>query len=132
MTLALSGAIIMIQFDWSKIRKDSGGTDKGVILAISALTYPTAMPSQRQLWDNPKFYKDYYGISFLLNPEELLSKKYELPNNVLVEYIALASYRSLADYYLTGNKALDIRVAPFIPKNNQLLTINNAVHFKYE
>jgi len=69
----------------------------------------------------------------LVEPEKLLIKKYELPVKEIVEYIALASRRSLAEYLLTKETTLDIRLAPFIPEKNQLLTITNtAVHFMYE
>ena len=126
-------AILMIQFDWSRVKKLSEGNSTEIIKIMSAITWPTGMPTRQQKRLNPYYWKDFDGLSFLLEPEKLLTKKYELPVKEIVEYIALASRRSLAEYLLTKETTLDIRLAPFIPEKNQLLTITNtAVHFMYE
>jgi len=126
-------AILMIQFDWKRVKRLAKGDNIEIIKIMSAITWPEVAPTKQQKRLNPYYWKDYDGISFLVEPEKLLIKKYELPVKQIVEYIALASRRSLAEYLLTGDTTLDIRLAPFIPEVNQLLTItNNIVHFKYE
>lgn len=131
--MARRHAILMIQFDWQRVKRLANGSNIELIKVMSAITWPEAAPTRQQKRLNPYYWKDYEGISFLVEPEKLLIKKYELPVKDIVEYIALASKRSLAEYLLTGDTTLDIRLAPFIPETNQLLTIsNNAVHFKYE
>lgn len=123
----------MIQYDWERVKAQAKGKARNVILIMSAITWPSGMPTKQQKRNNPYYWKDFDGMSFLLEPEKLLVKKYELPIKDIVEYIALASRRSLAEYLLRGAKSLDIRLAPYVPSNNQLLTIiNNEVQFKYE
>ena len=123
----------MIQFDWKRVKKLANGNNIEIIKIMSSITWSEAAPTKQQRRLNPYYWKDFNGISFLAEPEKLLIKKYELPVRDIVEYIALASRRSLAEYLLTGDTTLDIRLAPFIPEQNQLLTItNNIVHFKYE
>jgi len=123
----------MIQYDWNRVKKQADNKSKNIILIISAITWPTNMPSIAQKRINPFLNKDFFGDSFLLYPEKLLEHKYVIPNKEIVEYIALASRRSIAEYSWNGTKTLDIRLAPFIPENNRLITIENStVHFKYE
>lgn len=123
----------MIQFNWSRVKKLSAGSNTEIIKIMSAITWPTNIPTRQQKRLNPYYWKDFEGLSFLLEPEKLLTKKYEIPVKEIVEYIALASRRSLAEYLLTKDTTLDIRLAPFIPEKNQLLTITKTtVQFKYE
>lgn len=123
----------MIQYDWDRVKAQAAGSSRNIILIMSAITWPQTLPTRDLKRINPYYWKDFSGLCFLANPERLLTKKYDYPVRDIVEYIALASRRSLADYLLTGNKKLDLRLAPFVPSNNQLLTItNNEVQFKYE
>ncbi|NDD82986.1 hypothetical protein EBZ38_01705 [bacterium] len=123
----------MILFDWEKIRSDSKGKIGAIIQIISAITWPEVLPTKRQLIVNKFYGKDFSGNSFLLNPESLLNKKYELKAKDIVEYIMLASKRSYADYLITGNRTLNVRLLPYVIASNELITIkNNEIYFKYE
>jgi len=123
----------MILFDWEKIRSDSKGKIGTIIQIISAITWPEVLPTKRQLIVNKFYGKDFSGNSFLLNPESLLNKKYELKAKDIVEYIMLASKRSYADYLITGNRTLNVRLLPYVIASNELITIkNNEIYFKYE
>jgi|LakMenEpi03Aug12_release.lakeMendotaPanAssembly.Ray.scaffolds.fasta_scaffold45813_5 hypothetical protein len=123
----------MILFDWEKVRTQSNGKISAVIQIISAITWPEVLPTRRQIMVNKFYGKDFSGNSFLLNPEDLLNKKYELKPKDIVEYIMLASKRCYADYLITAKTTLDARLVPYTVSGNELLTIaNNEIYFKYE
>jgi len=126
----------MITFSWKKIFKLSGQNPSECIRIISMLTYKT-VPVNR--YDPLYKYRgeNFYGLSFLLNPEELLYNAKKSTNKQVVAYIGLASLRSLAEYLLTGDKTLDLFHVPeglqHYLKNNRLLNVKDGrVHFLYE
>lgn len=122
----------MILFDWNKVKSRARGSKKDTILIISSITWPYTLPTKRQRRLNRFYDEEFQGISFLLNAEELLESR-NLSNYKIVEYITLAARRSLADYLYCKEKTLDCRLAPFLPTNNELLTIkNDKIHFAFE
>lgn len=122
----------MILFDWKKVKRRAKGSKKDIILIISSITWPYILPTKRQLKINKFYNQEFTGISFLLNPEELLDSR-NLQNYEVVEYITLAARRSLAEYWYSRDKTLDCRLAPFVPTNNKLLTVkDNKIHFAFE
>jgi len=126
----------MITFNWKKIFKASNQKPSECIRIISMLTYKN-IPANR--YDPLYKYRVYNfsGISFLINPEELLYNAGKFTNKQVIAYISLASLRSLAEYLLTGEKTLDLFHVPEglqqYLKNNRLLNVKDGrVHFLYE
>lgn len=121
----------MILFDWGKVKRHAKDK-KDVILIISSLTWPYILPTKRQRKLNKFYDMQFDGDSFLINPDLLLQER-SLSNYKIVEYITLASRRSYPEYLYSRKKTLDCRLAPFIPTDNELLTIkNNQIYFAFE
>ena len=120
----------MIQYNWDRITRQAKGLDLEILHIMDSIVWGNTKTNRHTV----HFWKDYLGMSFLLEPELLLTKSYTASSREIVEYIELASYRSLAEYLLTGKTTLDFRVIPDSRIiTNQLLTIkNNEVLFKYE
>lgn len=132
MTLCLEIAIIL--FDWKKIYRFSKGQPSRVILALRALTGETPIHNYDPLYF--AYIKDFTGKSFLVNPERLIEESFFYKAKEIAEYIALASFRSYADYTMTNNKTLDLLHVPVrqeLITNNRLLSIEDGkVLFKFE
>lgn len=119
----------MLLYSWSKIIHRANTMDE-VILIFRTLAWPTTLPSNRHR--SKKFHdKNYDGFNFLLNPKAILNKP-NIDSRVIVEYLYYASQRNLAEYLISGNKDLDIRLVTNKP-NNPLLTMDNdKISFAYE
>jgi hypothetical protein len=121
----------MILFDWKKA-KQKARNNKDIILIISAITWPNALPSRKARSVNRFFDYQFPGMSFLIDPESLLQER-ALKNSEIVEYITLAARRPLSEYLYSGKTSLDCRLAPFIPTDNKLLTTKNSqIYFAFE
>jgi len=85
-----------------------------------------------------KYYdRDLKGSSFLAHDDVLMFNRYKHTNTDIAQYAALASLRSLADYYAFGTTTLDLFHVPIDKSlfiDNSLLHIdeNNVLHFLYE
>lgn len=84
-----------------------------------------------------RFYgKDFKGQDFLLNPYDLLEVRHRYKDKELVEYIALAARRPLADYLANGVRTLPLIHSPINKdrlKHNRLLRIeDDQIIFIYE
>lgn len=119
---------IMIRFSWQKVRQKSK-TNRQIIEKIEYLTWPDNY--RRIRTDTPEL---FWGESFIINPEPfLIESKGRFPAKYLVEYIYIASLRSLADYQMYGRKTLDSRLLLIDVSHNSLIKIeNNTVILKYE
>jgi len=121
----------MILYSWSKVlAKAKTMTD--VIIIMHGITWPQSLHYKHHK-NLRKFHGvDFTGHCFILNPEQLLNNPSTAKEDV-IEYISLASKRSLANYLLTGEITLDSRLAKSPPAKNKLLTINeNNISFAYE
>ncbi len=120
----------MIQYNWGRVKRQAKGSDKEILHIMDSIVWGNTRTNRHTVHK----WKDYLGLSFLLEPELLLTKSYTASDREIVEYIELASYRPLAEYLLTGKTTLDFRTIPDSRNiTNQLLTIeNNEVRFKYE
>lgn len=80
--------------------------------------------------------KDYSGDSFIAHPEVLLYNLDKYTKIEVGQYLALASLRSLAAYYATGDTTLDLfhnSIDRSLFINNRLLSIEGDIMtFKYE
>lgn len=120
----------MVLFSWDKVRKHSRGSNNNLLKIMFAITWPDILPSKVQRKNNNYYDIDFYGHSFLKNPEDLLVRR-DLPPKALVEYIMLAARRNYADFMITGDSTLDSRLVE--PTKNELLTtIDSKIHFAYE
>ena len=126
----------MFLFSWKKIYKNSGGSVDAIYLIFKMLVRGE-VPKNKY---DPiyKYYdKDYSGQSFLRDPEVLLENSFRYTKKEVVEYLALASYRSYSDYLMHGTVTLGMLNSPLPEtkiKQNRLLTINylNNIVFMYE
>lgn len=125
----------MITYNWVKVFKYSQGRPRDI---LDIMRYLTNSPIPRNDYDPIiKFTRvDWTGSSFLVNPEEIQKNRGIVSEKELAEYVALASFRSLAEYQVTGRKTLPIQhlpVAMELINNNKLLSaIDNEVFFCWE
>jgi len=125
----------MLLFNWKKIYRITNGNAYDCVLIFKMLT-KGLVPKNR--YDRIyKFYmKDYSGDSFIAHPEVLLYNLDKYTKIEVGQYLALASLRSLAAYYATGDTTLDLfhnSIDRSLFINNRLLSIEGDIMtFKYE
>ena len=125
----------MIKYNWEKILDITEGDAGSIIQIVHLLTYPRI----------PYNFKDpiykysgqsFEGLSYLVNPKELLRKKSLYSKREIAEYIGVASYRNIHDYRETGETNLPLINLPMLADifdENRLLHFKDGmVHFKYE
>jgi hypothetical protein len=125
----------MFLFSWEKIYKNSKGSVANVFIIFKMLV-KDQIPHNKY---DPiyKFYdKDYSGQSFLANAEKLLEMSFKYKTKEVVEYIALASFRSYSEYIMHGVTTLNLINSP-LPldkiKQNRLLRVEgNTIYFLFE
>jgi hypothetical protein len=125
----------MFLFSWKKIYKISGGQVNSIYLIFKMLVN-SEIPKNKYDPIYKYYSKDYSGQCFLQNPSDLLENAFRYTRKEVVEYIALASYRSYSDYLMFGITTISVMNSP-LPlnklKQNRLLRIeNDTVHFLYE
>lgn len=125
----------VILYDWSKIYRISEGQPSRILAILGYLTYPS-IPRRKK----DPFYKlsqtDWTGESYLLHPEKVVQARHKFSDVELAEYVALASFRSLAALKATNDSTLPLELCPLntdIVSNSRLLTVtNNKVYFCWE
>ena len=125
----------MILYNWPKIFQYTSGDSSEVVSLIAYITYPN-LP----LNSYDKTYRssliDWSGDSFLLHPEKILSNRSKFDDRELAQYVALASFRSFAEYQATTKRSLNLLLAPVptvLIDNNRLLSrIEDDVFFCWE
>jgi len=125
----------MIKYNWAKILKVTEGDSNSIVLIVHMLTYPRVPSSYRD--PTYKYYgQSFEGLSFLLNPEKLLTERLKYTNREAAEYVAVASYRNYLEYNKTGDTRLHLIDFPLfeeIINNNRLLHMEDGtIHFKFE
>lgn len=125
----------MIIYDWKKLYTETGKDPSQLLNLIAFLTYPR-IPDNKY---DPIYnwaQKDWSGMSFLLNPERLLGQRANFKDLELAEYVALASFRSYADYLTTNRKTLAMELSPvdleFIKRNRLLTYSEDEIFFCWE
>ena len=125
----------MIKFNWTKIFNVSEGNPTEILNIIAYIKYK---PIPKNNYDKIKKYTkyDWDGDSYLINPQKVLSMRATLSEKQLAEYVALASFRNLADYKVTGRKTLSVYESPMLIeslKTNKLLSIDKGeIYFCWE
>ena len=125
----------MILFDWEKILRVSKGNVGDVISILRIITHK--LPTKNYKDKSFKFYRyNYGGKSFLLNPEDLLTKGRAFSDKEVAEYVGVASFRNYPMYLQTKDSTLDLLYLPIsedtITKNRLLRIEDGKVHFLYE
>ena len=125
----------MIFYDWAKLYRKTEGSASRIVTTVAYITFPS-LPKNRYDPTYHLSYEDWSGDSFLLHPEKILSNRSKFNDTELAEYIALASFRSYAEYVTTGKRTLSEILCPVKLndlKNNRLLTFQNGeIYFCWE
>lgn len=128
----------MLLYDWKKLRKATNGSSRKIVNAVEALLLKQSKQLPRNKFDRtfPFYYADLSGQDFLVNAPLLMRKRHFYSAKEVAEYIALASYRPLANYLLTKDATLDLFLSPIgqdAINSNRLLRIEqDKIHFLYE
>lgn len=111
------------------------GSSSDIVSLIAYLTFPH-LPRNR--WDiiNRWTHVDWTGDSFLLHPEKIITNRSKFGDTELAQYVALASFRSYAEYEATGKTSLNLALSPVgleLIDNHRLLTrIEDEIFFCWE
>lgn len=111
------------------------GSSSDIVSLIAYLTFPH-LPRNR--WDiiNRWTHENWYGDSFLLHPEKIITNRSKFGDTELAQYVALASFRSYAEYEATGKTSLNLALSPVgleLIDNHRLLTrIEDEIFFCWE
>lgn len=104
----------MIFFNYEKIYILAKGNPKLIVQCLENLKC------------NPEANKLLVGDSFIINEDVVLSNPEKLSPLELAEYLGILSFRSYADYALSGKSSLDIQAVPlWIPKT--VITTNSLI-----
>lgn len=104
--------------------RKTNGMSSAILNILSYLTFPH-VPRNRK---DPTFklsLEDWSGDSFLLHPEKIVINRKVFGDTELAQYVALASFRSYAEYEATGKRSLDLILSPVSTElidNHRLLT----------
>lgn len=125
----------MILYNWPKIFQYTSGDSSAVVSLIAYITYPNLPLNSYDKTYRPSLI-DWSGDSFLLHPEKILSNRSKFDDRELAQYVALASFRSFAEYQATTKRSLNLLLAPVpavLIDNNRLLSrIEDDVFFCWE
>lgn len=126
----------MIYFDWKRIVYVSRGVSREIVLILHYITYQDNIPKSRK----DPIYKyqgmHFDGVSFLKHPEILLANGPKYTDKEIAEYVGLASFRNLGEYFVSRKLTLDVTLSPMglehIHKNRLLRVEGEDIHFLYE
>lgn len=126
----------MLLYDWKKIFEISEGIPSDCVLILRMMV-EGLIPRNKKDPIYKYYTKDFKGGSFLVHADVLLFNRYKHTNVEIAQYMALASLRSLAEYYAYGTTTLDllhISMDKSLFENNSLLYIDDEdqLHFLYE
>jgi hypothetical protein len=81
-------------------------------------------------------HEDWYGDSFLLHPEKIITNRSKFGDTELAQYVALASFRSYAEYETTKKTSLNMALSPVghqLIDNHRLLSrVEDEIFFCWE
>ena len=125
----------MLLFDWKKVFDTASGSIYNCNLIMEMLI-KGKIPKNKY---DPiyKFSgKNFRGNSFLVHPEFLLYNSYKYDQKEICMYYALASLRSLSEYYADQKTTLDALHCPVpldeINDNRLLIVDEETITFIYE
>lgn len=126
----------MLLYDWKKIFECAEGNPSDCVL-IFKMMVKGLIPRNKYDPIYKYYTKDFKGSSFLAHPDVLLFHSYKYSNTEIAQYLALASIRSVGEYYASGCVTVDllhISMDRSLFDDNRLLTIDEdeILHFLYE
>jgi len=125
----------MLLFDWKKIFDTASGSIYNCNLIMEMLI-KGSVPKNKYDPIYSFSQKNFVGNSFLVHPEFLLYNSYKYEQKEVCMYYALASLRSLADYYADKKTTLDALHCPVpleeINDNRLLIIEDDTITFIYE
>ena len=127
----------MLLYDWKKIFYIANA-QPSTIYTIFEMMVRNSIP--RNKYDPVyKYYDmDFRGESFLAHADVLLFNSFRHARADVAIYLALASMRSLGEYFASGDTSIDLLEVPIDPfehleNNDRLLYIEDEkLHFLYE
>lgn len=125
----------MITYNWKTVWQKSDGETSKILDIISYLTYKQ-IPDN--IYDPVMKYvdTDWSGLSFIVNPKPIIEHRVKMYEQELAEYVALASFRNLAEYKVTKQTTLHVLASPVdtesINNNRFLILRDNEIHFRWE
>jgi len=125
----------MITYNWLKVYQLSNGNPSNILDIIAYLTF---RPLPKNNYDPIKKYAtiNWAGDSFLLNSSAVIYNRSKCEDKELAEYVALASFRSLAEYSATKRTTLSILECPItlesVNKNKLLSIAGDNIYFAWE
>lgn len=125
----------MLLYNWHLIFKEADGSLSkayDLILFVLRNELPRNCFSKYYKYHKVSYFRK--GKSFLINPEDLLKATRRVEPRHIVNYVALAARRNIANYIVDGTISLDINQLPSETEiNNPLLYVRNGkVHFLFE
>jgi len=125
----------MLLFDWKKVYDTAAGSIYNCNLIMEMLI-KGKVPKNKYDPIYKFSQKNFIGTSFLVHPEFLLYNSYKYNQKEICMYYALASLRSLGDYYASGKTTLDSLHCPVdldeINDNRLLIVDDQTITFIYE
>lgn len=126
----------MITYNWLKVYNKSSGSPTSILNIVAYITF-RPLPKNDFDKNNLKYSQiDWSGDSFLINPSAVIFNRSRVREKHLADYVALASFRSLADYKVTGRKTLSVQGCPVpldsLQTNPLLSIIDGEIYFCWE
>lgn len=113
----------------------TSGDSSSIVTLLAYLTYPT-LPRNRYDSIYRLSQQDWSGDSFILHPEKIISNRSKFGDNELAQYVALASFRSYAEYEATKRRSLNMLLSPVSTElidNHRLLSrVEDEIFFCWE
>ena len=125
----------MLLFDWKKVFDTASGSIYNCNLIMEMLI-KGKIPKNKYDPIYKFSSKNFVGNSFLVHPEFLLYHSHKYDQKEICMYYALASLRSLSEYYASGKTKLDPLHCPVpleeIKDNRLLIVLEDEITFIYE
>ena len=125
----------MLLFDWKKVFDTAAGSIYNCNMIMEMLI-KGSIPKNKYDPIYKFSQKNFRGNSFLVLPEFLLYHSYKYEQKEICMYYALASLRSLSDYYASNKATLDPLHCPVdlddIKDNRLLIVLEDEITFIYE
>ena len=125
----------MLLFDWKKVYDTAAGSIYNCNMIMEMLIRGS-VPKNKYDPIYKFSSKNFRGNSFLVHPEFLLYNSHKYEQKEICMYYALASLRSLGDYYATQKTTLDSLHCPVdldeIKDNRLLIVLEDEITFIYE
>jgi len=126
----------VITYNWLKVYNKSSGKAHNILNIMAFITF-RPIPKNDFDTNNLKYAQiNWNGDSFLINPSAVIYNRSRVDEKHLADYVALASFRSLAEYKVTKRKTLSLQECPVplesLIQNPLLSIIDGEIYFCWE